>query len=261
MTSAIDLAADSPEGSGVTLSDLLTICARCGAANSGSRFCPECGTLMTAGRSPETPSTEADTLGLDEPRAEMTAEDTVKKSAPVLAEAGTVKGEPQGDSNGRSSPRQPRRHAPADKASAQTAPRTETPPSKSRGSERLLRFLVPFIGVVALLALGLALVAIGRPAKSYTAQIKTMHAQLASADSEIATLQANSEASNVVIMLHTLTGLETYVQTAKICIPELEQQLGGESLSNTTQNGYLTNVYITNPTILSSNCTKFLYGG
>ena len=138
-------------------------------------------------------------------------------------------------------------------------PGTEKP-SKSRGSDQLLRFLVPFVAFVALLALIVGLVALSRPAKSYTVQIKTLHAQLASADSEIATLQSNSQASNVVLVLHTLTGLENYVQSAKICIPELEQQINNVSLSNTTQNGYLTDAYVTNNTIISSNCTRFLNG-
>lgn len=50
------------------------------------------------------------------------------------------------------------------------------------------------------------------------------------------------------------------MSTLVVCIPQLQQEMNGMAVQTSNTNGYLTNAYLSNPTIISQNCTKTLAG-
>jgi peptidoglycan hydrolase CwlO-like protein len=125
---------------------------------------------------------------------------------------------------------------------------------------RAIKVLMPLIAVIAVAALAGAAVAITKKPTSYTPQIRELQTEFASANSEIDSLKADSPAGKVVALQSRVDSLNNTIASFKICIPELEQQLNGESINTDSTSGYLTDAYINNPTIISANCTKLLNG-
>jgi uncharacterized protein HemX len=150
----------------------------------------------------------------------------------------------------------------------------ETVPPVERSS-RVFKILMPIIAVIAVAALGVAVYGLIKPQHSYAPAIRRLEAQLSQARSQINTqnrqiadLKANSQAGAVSTMQSKLTSDEATISSLrgtisqfKICIPQVEQQINSESIQTATQNGYLTDAYIQNPAIISTNCNKMLSGG
>ena len=118
-----------------------------------------------------------------------------------------------------------------------------------------MRALTPIIGVIAVIALavGVAAYVIDRP-KSYSGQISALRAQ-------IATLKATSPAGAVQRLQADVASLRAQLQKYKTCIPQIQQEIGGLNIQQSTQGGYLTNAYIQNPAIISTDCQKTLNAG
>jgi hypothetical protein len=133
---------------------------------------------------------------------------------------------------------------------------------------RAMRILVPLVLVVAVAALVVAIVAfmLDRP-KSYAAQIQRIEqheaavvSRLSAAAAEITQLKANSEAGAVTSLTNQISGLKSQLAQYKICVPQLQQEITSMNIQSSTQGGFLTNAYIQDPTIVSSNCTALLSG-
>ncbi len=125
---------------------------------------------------------------------------------------------------------------------------------------RAIKVLVPLIAVVAVAALAGAAIAITQKPKSYAPQIHRFEIGLASASAEIKRLRAGSQTGEVTALRSRINSLDSAITSFKICVPQLEQQINGESIGTDTQNGYLTDAYINNPAIISANCQKLLNG-
>jgi len=125
---------------------------------------------------------------------------------------------------------------------------------------RAIKVLTPLIAVIAVAALAGAAVAITKKPRSYTPQIRELQTELASANSEIDSLKADSPAGKVVALQSRFDSLNRAIASFKICVPQLEQQINDESINTDSTGGYLTSAYINNPTIISANCQKLLNG-
>jgi peptidoglycan hydrolase CwlO-like protein len=125
---------------------------------------------------------------------------------------------------------------------------------------RAIKVLVPLIAVVAVGALAGAAVAITKNPKSYTPPIHQLQIELASANAEIDSLKAGSPVGKVAALQSKVDSLNTTIVSFKIYIPELKQQINGESINSDSTGGYLTSAYLDNPTIISGNCQKLLNG-
>ena len=133
------------------------------------------------------------------------------------------------------------------------------------------RFLLPFVAVLALAGIGLGVVAVMKDAPSTTTvnrQVKVLHLQLANDERQLAndglklsTLQTSSaNADNVAKLQGSVAALQTKLAAYNVCIPQLQQEIGALNVNTQNTNGYLTDAYLQNQTIISSNCQKILYG-
>lgn len=70
-------------------------------------------------------------------------------------------------------------------------------------------------------------------------------------------------------MSRTVSGLKSQAAKVSICVPEMQQELGGLNVNTSTgsilmtdgtTDTFLTGAYITNPTVISTTCTSFLNG-
>lgn len=87
-------------------------------------------------------------------------------------------------------------------------------------------------------------------------QLKSQGSQLANAQSSIFSLQDSTTAGQV-------SGLKRTVAHLTTCLPQLQTEIGGLGISWQI-NGFDTSkdsFNITNPTIISSDCSGVLYGG
>ncbi len=126
----------------------------------------------------------------------------------------------------------------------------------SRGRNPLT-VLVPIVTLIAVIALGVAAAGllINRPKSDapLRAEIHRLQDQLASQQAAITTIKANSQAN-------TVSSLQGQMQKLLICLPEMQQEINGMSVSTDSNSGWLTDAYLSNPTIISSNCGKTLNG-
>jgi hypothetical protein len=70
-------------------------------------------------------------------------------------------------------------------------------------------------------------------------------------------------------LTRTVSGLQGATGQYNMCIPELQHEIGALNVSTSYQslmltngstNDFLISAYLTNPTVISTNCTKTLYG-
>jgi hypothetical protein len=135
------------------------------------------------------------------------------------------------------------------------------------------QILLPIVAVVALAGLGTGIAAIAsapqtttlqQQVKTLQAHAKTASVQSADARAQIATLQSSlshSATQDNVTTLQTSVGrLQNQIVTMLICIPQLQQEMGGLSVQTANNSGWLTEAYLQNPTIISQNCSKMLSG-
>lgn len=133
------------------------------------------------------------------------------------------------------------------------------------------RFLLPFVALLAFAGIGLGVVALMKDTPSTTTvnrQVKVLHLQLANDERQLAndglklsTLQTSSaNAGNVAKLQRSVASLKTKLGAYNICIPQLQQEIGALNVNTQNTNGYLTDAYLQNQTIISSNCQKLLYG-
>lgn len=87
-----------------------------------------------------------------------------------------------------------------------------------------------------------------------------MRSQLSTSSNEITSLQNGSQAGTVSTLQGQVQSLQSKLANFETCIPELEQQVNGLSLTNSTASDGSTTVNLSNPTIISSTCSKALYG-
>jgi hypothetical protein len=66
--------------------------------------------------------------------------------------------------------------------------------------------------------------------------------------------------SSVSGISKTVGGLKNQGSSLGICIPQIESQIDGETINSDTQGGFLTSADLSDPTIISTNCDKTLYG-
>jgi hypothetical protein len=232
-----------------------TVCASCGAANHGTKFCPECGT-------PNAPApTEEPTL-TQVPAPEATEPETL----------GTIP------------------HQAHDATESATKPLRHVLPSPAPPSDGLsTRRLTAWVGLACLLAvIGLAAGGIGiaealhanNDGSKLRAQLSSLRQRTSHDEARIgqvaqqmtkipgkatmATAQANIAAAQT-----QLTGLSRAVhgiqgQDARYtnCIPELQTELNGLTINWTIDalSVSQSSFYINNSSQVSHDCSKLLYG-
>ena len=91
--------------------------------------------------------------------------------------------------------------------------------------------------------------------------LSTLSQKLATSQSAISSLTANSQAGAVSTLHASMNTLQAQMGQFMVCVPEVQQEVTGLSISSDTTGGYVTNSYLSNPTIVSSNCSKVLQGG
>jgi hypothetical protein len=100
--------------------------------------------------------------------------------------------------------------------------------------------------------------------------LKTQAASLKAATARAAT-GGNMTALQTSVggMSKTIIGVQGDISQLHTCLPELDQELntlgintntGSVLLNDGTSDTFLTSAYINNPTVISTNCTKFLTG-
>ncbi len=242
-------------------------CAQCGAANAGTKFCPDCGASST----PNAASTAQATTLTDAEPSEIAslAAPAVADEQPV-AEAASTNG-----ANADHATKSVRR-VPAGKLPV------AAPPSSSRG-------LTVWVGVACLLALvGIAVGALGiteamsakNTGRTLRAQLSSLRgrvggdetrvhqvatemttipgrATMAAAQTNIAALQ-----SQVTGQGKTISHIQDQNSTYANCIPELQTELNGLSISWSLNPVNASSDYfnIANSSQISHDCTKLLYG-
>jgi hypothetical protein len=167
-----------------------------------------------------------------------------------------------------------------------TSPTSATPTSsvhpdrQAAGISRTQQVVLVIVGFLAVVGVGLGLFALtNQPSTApLQQQIDALKAVEASQHQQIAALQAETQnlkvatagaatAGNMAALQtsvgglsHTMAGVQGDLSTLHICLPELNQEVNGLNINTANTGGYLTSAYLTNPTIVSSNCTKFLTG-
>jgi hypothetical protein len=136
---------------------------------------------------------------------------------------------------------------------------------------KVLRWFAGITLVLAIIGVVLGVYAISRfepkadvngKVGSLAAQVKTLKAQLASNASKLATAQSDVQSLQNSTTAGQVTALKRKVQQVESCIPELQTELGGLGI-NWSINGFNANkdsFTITNPTIISTDCSSVLYG-
>jgi hypothetical protein len=144
------------------------------------------------------------------------------------------------------------------------------PNSGGNSPIRVLRIVTGLAIFTSLVGIGLGVYELTKPATATTAQLAALHHQvsrlqsrLASDGSEItslhtdvATLQSSATSGQVLKLQKTVSSLTN-------CVPQLQTEIGGLGI-NWSINGLNTSndsFSITNPTIISSDCSRTLYGG
>lgn len=128
------------------------------------------------------------------------------------------------------------------------------------------KFLVPLIAVIAIAGIGLGGAALAtRPSTTtLTTQLRSLRQDLATADKSLATadksITALQSSSAQAATSGNVSKLQSQLASLKMCIPQLQQEVGNLGISSSTQNGWLTSASIQNSTIISSDCSKTLYG-
>jgi hypothetical protein len=161
------------------------------------------------------------------------------------------------------------------------------PAQQAGGMSRTQQVVLVIIGVLAVVGVGLGLFALtNQPSiaplqqqidglkavnASQHQEIAAQHQQIAALKTDTATLKAATAsaatAGNLTALQTSVSGLATTMKgvqgdlgTLHICLPELNQEVNGLNVNTFNTGGYLTDAYLTNPTIISTNCTKFLTG-
>lgn len=166
---------------------------------------------------------------------------------------------------------------------------TPQPEPQAEGMRRTQQVVLVIVGVLAVVGVGLGLFALTNQPSTVPLQrqINALKAVDASQRQEIASLQTDTAtlkaatasaatAGNLTALqtsvgglTHTMAGVQGDLSTLHICLPELDQEVGalnintstgGVVLGDGTTDTFLTNAYISNPTVISTNCTKFLTG-
>ena len=146
----------------------------------------------------------------------------------------------------------------------------EHKPSKSvRFSPMLIVLTV--LSVAGLVAAVLALVLIQMDNSSLNQKIEQQQARIQQLQTQQAATQAGAIAAlgtkvtNLAQALgtqgHSVSSLTSDVDNLILCVPQLQQEMSGLTVAQDTTGGYVTNAYLSNPTIISSNCTSTLNGG
>lgn len=163
---------------------------------------------------------------------------------------------------------------------ATSARRLHPEHQQSGTMSRTQQIVLVIVGVLAVVGVGLGLFALTNDPSTAPLQRQvnvlkavdaSQHQQIASLQTETATLKTAAASSatagnltalqtSVSGMSHTVAGMQGDLSTLHICIPELSQEVNGLSVNTFNTGGYLTDAYINNPTIISTNCTKFLTG-
>jgi hypothetical protein len=154
---------------------------------------------------------------------------------------------------------------------------------------RIQQVVLVAIGVLAVVGVGLGLFALTNqpstaPLQRQVNALKLVdaaqHRQIASLRTETATLKAATASaatagnltalqSSVGGMATTMKGVQGDLSTLHTCLPELSQEVntlgvntdtGSVLLNNGNTDTFLTDAFINNPTVISTNCTKFLTG-
>lgn len=163
------------------------------------------------------------------------------------------------------------------RASQKEAPtEAASPPKADRPKRSAISVVLPLVGLLAVIALGIAVATMitkpnTAPLQSQIAQLRSQLAsakgQLSSQNSEIsiaqkdiANLQNNSQAGAVSNLKSQIGGVSNQVSKLLLCLPELQQEVFGLNINTTSTGGYLNSAYLNNPTIISTNCTKTLNG-
>jgi hypothetical protein len=175
------------------------------------------------------------------------------------------------------------------RSASEPANSSATEQVQSRGMSRAQQILLPVVGVIALAGVVLGALALSsdpstaplqRQVNALKAVDAAQHQQIAALQTETATLKAATASAatagnltalqtSVSDMSHTVSGVQGDLSTLHICLPELSQELNSLNINSSTQSltlgdgstdTFLTSAYMTNPTVISTNCTKFLTG-
>jgi hypothetical protein len=170
-------------------------------------------------------------------------------------------------------------------------PTTSSPQPERQGGgmSRTQQIVLVSIGVLAVVGVGLGLFALTnqpstaplqRQINALKAVDTSQHQQIAALQTDTATLKAATASAatagnltalqtSVGGLTHTMAGVQGDLTTMHTCLPELSQEVntlnvntstGGVVLGDGTTDTFLTSAYINNPTVISTNCTKFLTG-
>lgn len=160
---------------------------------------------------------------------------------------------------------------------------------QSGGMSRAQQVVLVTVGVLAIVGVGLGLFALSnqpstaplqRQINALKAVDASQHQQIASLQTQARTLKAATASAatagnltalqtSVGGLSHTMAGVQSDLGTIHICLPELSQEVntlgvstdtGSVLLNNGGTDTFLTDAYISNPTVISTNCTKFLNG-
>jgi hypothetical protein len=136
---------------------------------------------------------------------------------------------------------------------------------------RAYAILLPIIGVVALAGLVFGSLALfNQPTPSTAtlqAEVRALRSELTNQKVQIAALKNDSQAGAVQTLQSSLRGLtltmdgvQSNLKNWNVCLPEIQQELSGMTVQTQNNGVALTDAYLQNPTIISSDCTKTLNG-
>jgi hypothetical protein len=182
---------------------------------------------------------------------------------------------------------------------ASKRPAASIDPSSARGLRpqeqatstmtRAQQIVVPLVGALALVGVGLGLLALTSAPSTAPLQhqLNVLRAAAVSQGQEIEALKTDTASLKVATagaatagnmtalqttvgaLSKTITGVQSDLSQEHTCLPELDQEVntlgintntGNILLDDGTTDTFLTGAYINNPTVISNNCTKFLTG-
>jgi cell division protein FtsL len=141
------------------------------------------------------------------------------------------------------------------------------PPALGASALRNIRVVLVLAMIVALVAVGLGAYQLTRPASAtkteiaslqrqvggLKSQVSSSHTTISALQSDVTTLQSSSTAGQVTKLKNTISQFE-------VCVPQLQSEINGLNVTTDSQDGALTDAYLQNPTIISSNCEKVING-
>jgi hypothetical protein len=160
----------------------------------------------------------------------------------------------------------------------------QAPQQASRSPLRILRVVAGAALIIALISAGFSVYEVTKPTAATRGQfdaldhrvsalrselvtdsstIKNDGGTISTLSGEVSSLQDSTTAGQVTGLKSTVAGLRATVSKLSNCIPQVQTEIGGLSItwSINGNNASSDSFNIDNPTIISNDCSRVLYGG